>query len=133
MATPIRVQRRRAKGWRMPADTVCVTRPGAYGNPFRVGGHYRRDGGGIPRMGMHFVFVEAYEGHQDATFTTIKTADEAIAWFRWYVTAGSPEQWKKKLVALRGKNLACWCRLDQPCHADVLLELANAVAQSEGR
>ncbi len=27
--------------------------------------------------------------------------------------------------ALRGKNLACWCRLDQECHADVLLELAN--------
>jgi len=26
---------------------------------------------------------------------------------------------------LRGKNLACWCALDQPCHADVLLELAN--------
>ncbi len=26
---------------------------------------------------------------------------------------------------LRGKNLACWCKLDQPCHADVLLELAN--------
>ena len=26
---------------------------------------------------------------------------------------------------LRGKNLACWCRLDQNCHADVLLELAN--------
>ena len=27
---------------------------------------------------------------------------------------------------LRGKNLACWCRLDQECHADVLLEFANA-------
>jgi hypothetical protein len=27
--------------------------------------------------------------------------------------------------ALAGKNLACWCRLDQPCHADVLLEIAN--------
>ena len=26
---------------------------------------------------------------------------------------------------LRGKNLACFCPLDQPCHADVLLELAN--------
>jgi hypothetical protein len=26
---------------------------------------------------------------------------------------------------LRGKNLACWCPLDQPCHAEVLLELAN--------
>lgn len=27
---------------------------------------------------------------------------------------------------LRGYNLACWCPLDEPCHADVLLELANA-------
>jgi hypothetical protein len=26
---------------------------------------------------------------------------------------------------LRGKDLVCWCPLDQPCHADVLLELAN--------
>ncbi len=30
------------------------------------------------------------------------------------------------LHELRGKNLACWCPLDQPCHADVLLELANS-------
>lgn len=27
---------------------------------------------------------------------------------------------------LRGKDLACWCPLDQPCHADVLLEIANS-------
>jgi hypothetical protein len=27
---------------------------------------------------------------------------------------------------LHGKSLACWCRLDGPCHADVLLERANA-------
>jgi len=27
---------------------------------------------------------------------------------------------------LKGKDLACWCPLDQPCHADVLLEIANA-------
>lgn len=26
---------------------------------------------------------------------------------------------------LAGHDLACWCALDQPCHADVLLELAN--------
>jgi hypothetical protein len=31
------------------------------------------------------------------------------------------------LPSLRGKDLACWCALDQPCHVDVLLELANAV------
>lgn len=29
------------------------------------------------------------------------------------------------LEPLRGKHLACWCPLDQPCHADVLLEFAN--------
>jgi hypothetical protein len=26
------------------------------------------------------------------------------------------------LEPLRGKNLACWCPLDRPCHADILLE-----------
>ena len=30
------------------------------------------------------------------------------------------------LTVLRGRNLACWCSLDGPCHADVLLERANA-------
>ncbi len=29
------------------------------------------------------------------------------------------------LEELRGKDLACYCRLGQPCHADVLLEIAN--------
>lgn len=33
-----------------------------------------------------------------------------------------------QVKGLRGKNLACWCSLDSPCHADVLLELANAEA-----
>jgi hypothetical protein len=27
---------------------------------------------------------------------------------------------------LRGKNLACRCKLGAPCHADVLLQMANA-------
>jgi hypothetical protein len=42
---------------------------------------------------------------------------------------GSTERAKQVLdgiVHLRGKNLACWCALNQPCHADILLELANA-------
>ena len=32
---------------------------------------------------------------------------------------------------LRGKDLACWCPLDRPCHADVLLRLANAEVKRE--
>ena len=27
-----------------------------------------------------------------------------------------------RIDELRGKHVACWCRLDQPCHADALLE-----------
>lgn len=26
---------------------------------------------------------------------------------------------------LRGKNLACWCKPGEDCHADILLEIAN--------
>src|SRR5208283_4741299 len=48
------------------------------------------------------------------------TAVQAVEWFRtdgWI--AG------ENLTPPRGKNLACWCKPDAPCHADVLLELAN--------
>jgi hypothetical protein len=37
MTKPIRIQRKRTKGWRMPPNTVCVTRPRKWGNPLRVG------------------------------------------------------------------------------------------------
>jgi len=45
---------------------------------------------------------------------------DAVAWFTTHVAPALD------VSELRGKNLACWCPLDQPCHADVLLELANA-------
>ncbi|WP_019732123.1 DUF4326 domain-containing protein [Mycobacterium avium] len=32
---------------------------------------------------------------------------------------------------LAGHDLACWCPPDQPCHADVLLELANQEATAD--
>lgn len=34
--------------------------------------------------------------------------------------------WAEALPRLRGRNLACWCAPSEPCHADVLLEIANA-------
>ncbi len=51
--------------------------------------------------------------------------DEVVEFFRFYATRRLLDEpgW---LVPLRGHDLACWCPLDQPCHADVLLELANA-------
>jgi len=53
------------------------------------------------------------------------TLDDAIELFRAEVENNFlfREEIKR---SLRGKNLACWCPLDKPCHADVLLEIANS-------
>jgi hypothetical protein len=37
MSGPVRIQRKRIKGWKMPPNTVSVTRPGKWGNPYKVG------------------------------------------------------------------------------------------------
>lgn len=94
---PDRIQRKRTKGWRMPTNCVYVGRPSKWGNPW---------------------VIEA--GDDDGTR---------------YLAVENYREWVKELIRrglfhdleeLRGRDLACWCRWDQPCHADVLLELANA-------
>lgn len=92
---PVRVQLSRRRGWRMPENTVSVARPGRYGNPFRIGDF------GIP------------------------AAADAVARFREWLDGRVVGPSQPDISSLRGKNLACWCRLDAPCHADVLLELVN--------
>lgn len=54
--------------------------------------------------------------------------DNAVRMFRDYIGhPNSPLVFSPEDIGqLRGKNLACFCPLDQPCHADVLLEIANA-------
>lgn len=96
LGTPRRVQLSRKKGWRMPENTVKVSRPGKWGNPFRA------DGKPFER-------------------------EAAVATFRAWMGMDThkAEKLRAALLELRGKNLACWCAPDQPCHADVLLELAN--------
>lgn len=108
---PSRLQRRRTKGWRLPEGAVYVGRPTMWGNPWRIGE------------------------------TGIPDAAEAVRRFRaavlGFASNGSfcppqahPDSHIGRIVAkaaeLRGRDLACWCPLDRPCHADVLLELANA-------
>jgi hypothetical protein len=46
-----------------------------------------------------------------------------VAAYRRYLRANG--ELMAALPELRGHDLACWCKLDEPCHADVLLELAN--------
>jgi hypothetical protein len=55
--------------------------------------------------------------------------DTVLVWFReWLTTSTHPNAvaMRADLPQLRGRDLACWCALDAPCHADLLLELANA-------
>jgi hypothetical protein len=108
--TPQRIQRKRTKGWKMPENTVVVSRPSNWGNPFIVN----------PKV---------KPGSRSAgCYIAVPTLEDAIECFRELATDSlSDPEYRRKLDAeLRGKNLACWCPLDQPCHADVLLELANS-------
>jgi hypothetical protein len=83
----------------MPANTVKVDRSTKWGNPFEVG----------PRCTP----VQAVAAFRRAYYDMVMTGLGAITFDR------------NDLRSLRGKNLACWCALDVPCHADVLLKLAN--------
>ncbi|HEV7674480.1 MAG TPA: DUF4326 domain-containing protein [Candidatus Angelobacter sp.] len=107
---PRRIQRKRIKGWKMPPNTVYVGRPTKWGNLWTVG----RSNCGCRSAGecMHDAFK-------------CDTPAEAVDMFRKLVTEGRKLKFEAA-AELRGKDLACWCPLDQPCHADVLLEIANA-------
>jgi hypothetical protein len=111
--TPLRIQRRRTRGWRMPETAVYVGRPTSFGNPFALAD--------VLAAGEAASVAEARRLVVDA--------------FRRWIDGG--ERWSgpdsdrararilARLPELAGKDLACWCPLDGPCHADVLLELAN--------
>jgi len=120
---PKRIQRKRTKGWKMPEGAIYVGRPTKWGNPFY---HAARFVGIETALSC---YKECAEGIFDPShFKTMPDgpfhvacvdAEDWIAQFR----DGPAEEIKREL---RGKDLACWCAADQPCHADVLLEIANA-------
>lgn len=126
--TPIRIQRKRTKGWRMPPDTVSVTRPGKWGNPFRVGGYYSLDAKfGLMMWCQRAIWKEAdKETAIREGFTLIRSPQHAVDWFRRLTAKWSDFHRDECRAELGGKNLACYCPLGQPCHADVLLEIANS-------
>ncbi|WP_449408020.1 DUF4326 domain-containing protein [Microbacterium maritypicum] len=102
---PERIRLSRAKGWRIPANTVVVSRPSKWGNPWII----LLPGG---RSLMVQRFREMLNTDTEARDAFGYPSDEEIR------------------TELAGKNLACWCPLDLPCHADVLLELANTETSS---
>lgn len=96
MEKPTRIQRKRTAGWKMPENTVYVGRPGMWGNPFT--GPDAAEKFGLALYDLSQCPAAAYERMKKI---------------------------RDRLSDLTGKNLACWCKPGQPCHADALLELAN--------
>lgn len=135
-----RIQRRRTRGWRMPENTVYVGRGSRWGNPFRVLGD------------NEYLFCDAshrrkildpwviFDPDQDIA-NAPATVEMSVEFYRRWLThefnaAGivrpcifTADDIRREL---RGKNLACWCPLDGPCHADVLLELASRKLTTKG-
>ena len=119
---PQRIQRKRAKGWRMPEGAVYVGRPSKWGNPFIV----------VRPPGCELWYVDEIEsGHQIDAFDLRDMAVKgAVAAYRRL--ALRPALISDAQRELRGHDLACWCPLEDkdgnkvPCHADVLLEIANS-------
>lgn len=107
---PERIQRRRSKGWKMPANTVCVTRGTKWGNPYSLKFYTFAHANGTP-----------------APWNEEAAREMALRDYEHWLEVCLPGQAIKDAARaeLRGKNLACWCALDAPCHADVLLEIAN--------
>lgn len=99
---PKRIQRRRSKGWSAPKRAVYVGRGSRYGNLYKIGDPHP-DKPGNPPMDRGDVV--------------------ALYWLRW--SQASEEGLAQLRLELGDRDLMCWCREDQACHADVLLELAN--------
>jgi len=98
MSKPKRIQRSRAKDWKRPANAIYVGRPTVWGNPYVV-------------------------GSQLMNGETL-TAAKAVALYEQHLADNFSERDIRH--CLHDKDLACWCALDQPCHADVLLWIANS-------
>jgi len=97
---PKRIQMRRDRPWRSDnPEAVIVARPSDWGNRYRVGETYTTANLGHSKVRDRAHAVELFAAHQ------------------------APRM--RRMAQLRGKDLACWCPLDQPCHADVLLWMAN--------
>ena len=134
--TPKRIQQRRTKGWRMPLGAKSVARPSKWGNPFRVGrtqvrmpaldgSDWELEGRLYKTSGQRHPYNHA-DGHYTWHAVEDATPQQVVDLYRLHTgPLGMFEFEPGALDELRGLDLACWCPLDQPCHADVLLELAN--------
>lgn len=110
---PVRIHLSRQKGFDLQKvsralnglEAVNVARPGRWGNPYSVAPHHKP--GAII----------------SCRYIAVPTVEDAVAVFREALRI-RPADFPHP-AELRGKNLACWCKAGSPCHADVLIGIAN--------
>lgn len=107
---PKRIQRKRTRGWRMPKGAVYVGNPTIFGNPFQW-----RIFGRKKAVSLYRKYIEGRTGELEKA---------GVSMFAVMALQIARHQLLARLPELRGKDLACWCG-QGPCHADVLLRLAN--------
>jgi hypothetical protein len=121
--SPRRIQRQRTAGWRKPEGAIYVGRPTPFGNPYQ-----------LTRIGtVWVVFVQVEDADKPVTVSTVFDERQArlvaVDGFRaMFRTPGGAEQAEYFARELHGRDLLCWCAPDMPCHADVLLDIANTTA-----
>lgn len=118
-----RVQLSRRRGWRMPANTVSVARPSRWGNPFRVGAL-------LPLGEVVYEIRDADDAVRLYANWLSNTVDEHGRYVDGQTTYFGVESFLRPSHdeirrELAGRSLACWCKLGTPCHAVVLLAIAN--------
>ena len=80
----------------------------------------------VKQLGAHPIIPEVQQPpSQDAIKEQSRIDGEWPAGTHFGNRTGDPKTRELARLVLRDKDLACWCPLDQPCHADVLLEIAN--------
>jgi len=143
---PNRIQRKRTKGFKLPPDCVYVGRPTRWGNPFNfrpsefcwlaLGYGCRGDAAGRQKASViaYRDWLTAAPGKVVAEYergTVMQNGAQKVD-IGPRVKVGRAPTLEEIRAALRGHDLACWCPLTMPdgsrcpCHADVLLQLANA-------
>lgn len=142
MTTPVRLQLSRRKGFNLQAHSLAVNglaavnvaRPSKWGNTWKIGSNmFDRLLDDFRPCETAADCVQAFRQSVDwdpnakSTFVTPHPDGEVTVLEVWGGYGPEHRNRKTAKAELAGKNLACWCSLEPgtPCHADVLLELAN--------
>src|SRR5689334_19634776 len=123
---PIRIHRQRIKGWKAPASVIYVGRPTIWGNPFRPWPSLYKTSWGISFKSTPLFFH--YKSQHDAQAEAVRMFEK---WFDANIAEPGSDLYKFREIygwhgfqmatvaphLLRGKDLMCWCNLNDPCHA----------------